>query len=161
MILHWVINASPLIVLGKARLLNTISPLASCWIIPNGVVQEVSKKSPLEPLLAQLSEQSQIRCQSVAVIDPFVASWNLGQGESEVLTLAIENSNHGVVLDDRQARKCAQILALPLVGSLGLVVKAKKEGLLDTVKPAFAKLMAAGLYIDPRLAKQVLTAIGE
>jgi hypothetical protein len=60
MIPNWVINASPLIVLGKAKLLNIISPLATVWIIPKGVVLEVSRKSPIEPLLAQLAERSQI-----------------------------------------------------------------------------------------------------
>jgi len=36
---NWVFDASPLIVLGKAELLTTISPLASCWLIPEGVIQ--------------------------------------------------------------------------------------------------------------------------
>jgi len=36
-----VINASPIILLGKADLLKTISPLAKTWIIPDGVIHEV------------------------------------------------------------------------------------------------------------------------
>ena len=35
MIKNWVLNASPIILLGKADLLKTISPLAKTWIIPN------------------------------------------------------------------------------------------------------------------------------
>ncbi len=161
MIVNWVINTSPLILLGKADLLKVISPLASCWIIPNSVISEVSIKSAVEPLLAQLAKTSQVLCQTAPMIDPIIANWNLGPGESEVITLALQQDSHGVVLDDLQARKCAQILNLPLMGSLGLVVKAKKAGLLDTVKPAFEKLIASGLYLDSRLVNQVLTAVGE
>jgi predicted nucleic acid-binding protein len=157
---NWVFDTSPLIVLGKAELLTTISPLASTWFIPEGVVQEVSQKSDIEPLLQQLSEKAQIERQNVE-IKSVVASWNLGDGESEAITLAMENSEYGVILDDLQARKCATILNLPLMGSLGLIVKAKKEGLLEVVKPTFEKLIASGLYVDHQLIEKVLTSIGE
>jgi len=66
-----------------------------------------------------------------------------------------------VILDDLPARKCAKILNLPLIGSLGLVVKAKKEGLLEFAKPAFEKLVTSGLYLDMSLIKNVLSSIGE
>lgn len=55
---NWVMNASPLIVLGKADLLSVISPLATCWIIPNSVINEVSIKPPTEPCLTQLAKHS-------------------------------------------------------------------------------------------------------
>ena len=41
---NFILNASPIILLGKADLLKTISPLAKSWIIPKGVVEEVEKK---------------------------------------------------------------------------------------------------------------------
>jgi len=157
---NWIFDASPLIVLGKADLLSTISPLAENWIIPEAVIKEVSQKTDIENLLNQLSENSKVKRQTIA-IEPLIANWNLGNGETEVLSLAIENSEYGVILDDLQARKCAKILNLPLIGSLGLVVKAKKEGLLEYAKPAFEKLAISGLYFDMDLIKQVLISIGE
>jgi len=48
------------------------------------VVQEVSQKSDIEPLLQQLSEKAQIERQNVE-IKSVVASWNLGDGESETI----------------------------------------------------------------------------
>jgi len=158
---NWVFDASPLIVLGKAELLTTISPLASCWFIPEAVVQEVSQKSAIEPLLRQLSENAQIERQRVESIQPLVANWDLGEGESEAITLAMENVGYGVILDDLQARKCATVFNLPLIGSLGLIVKAKKEGLLEVAKPAFKRLIDSGLYVAPQLIEKVLTSIGE
>ncbi|MEN8220082.1 MAG: DUF3368 domain-containing protein [Pseudomonadota bacterium] len=157
---NWVFDASPLIVLGKADLLSTISPLAENWIIPESVVKEVSRKGDIELLLSKLSDNSKVERQTIA-IEPLVANWNLGNGESEVITLAVKNSEYGVILDDLPARKCAKILNLPLIGSLGLVVKAKKEGLLEFAKPAFEKLVTSGLYLDMSLIKNVLNSIGE
>lgn len=157
----WIFNASPLILLGKACLLNSISPLADYWIVPESVVREVSRKSLIEPMLAQLSEQSAVQRHKLECVDPFVANWNLGEGETEVLTLATKIPGSGVVLDDLQARKCSQILNIPLIGSVGLLVKAKREGLIDRVKPAFDRLVAAGLYIDPKVINSVLTSVGE
>ena len=46
-----VINASSIILLGKADLLKTISPLAKTWIIPDGVIHEVQAKRPIDPFL--------------------------------------------------------------------------------------------------------------
>jgi predicted nucleic acid-binding protein len=50
-----------------------------------------------------------------------IAAWDLGQGESEVLTLALEKDGAFVVLDDLQARKCAALFDIPLIGSIGLI----------------------------------------
>ena len=52
---NFILNASPIILLGKADLLKTISPLAKSWIIPKGVVREVEKKRSIEPFLSDLS----------------------------------------------------------------------------------------------------------
>ncbi len=48
-----------------------------------------------------------------------------------------------------------------MIGSLGLIVKAKKEGLLEVAKPAFKMLIASGLYVAPQLIEKILTSIGE
>ena len=157
--LNWVFDASPLIVLGKADLLTTISPLATCWLIPEGVINEVSTKSVIEPILTQLSESATTETRHIDNINSFVANWSLGNGESEAITLAMENPGCGVVLDDLQARKCATLLNMPLIGSLGLIIRAKKEGLLETARPALKKLILSGLYVDTQLMEKILKSM--
>lgn len=95
-----VINASPIILLGKADLLKTISPLAKTWIIPNGVIHEVQAKRPIDPYLSDLASNSEVVRQTVLNIHSLIAAWDLGRGESEVLTFALEKPRTGVVLDD-------------------------------------------------------------
>ena len=87
--------------------------------------------------------------------------WNLGQGESEVLTIALQKGNATVVLDDLLARKCAKLLKLPLIGSIDLLVKARRTGLIGTVRPEIEKLLEAGLRIDAETLNSIYSTIGE
>ena len=159
----WVLDASPIILLGKAGLLETISPLADGWIIPEGVIAEVTRKRALEPYLVELAKHAQVIRKSVATVSPAIAAWDLGRGESEVLTVALTapDPRTGVVLDDLQARKCAALYAIPLIGSLGLLILAKQRGVLPNAKPAIDRLIASGLYIDPVMLRRILAAIAE
>ncbi|WDN89404.1 hypothetical protein BuS5_02372 [Desulfosarcina sp. BuS5] len=59
-----VINASPIILLGKAVLLKTISPLARTWIIPDGVIHEVQFKRSIDPYLSDLPSNSEVERRS-------------------------------------------------------------------------------------------------
>lgn len=132
---NFVLDASPIIVLGKADLLKKVSPLAKLWIIPEGVIREVEAKRPIESYLSEISYGSEVVRESVPTINPSIAAWDLGRGESEVLTLALEKAGTGVVLDDLQARKCAALFNVSLIGSLGLILSAKRKGLLNLAKP--------------------------
>ena len=154
---NFILNASPIILLGKADLLKTISPLAKSWIIPKGVVGEVEKKRSIEPYLSGLSCNSKVIRKSSSTTHPLIAAWDLGQGESEVLTLALGKDGVCVVLDDLQARKCATLFDIPLIGSIGLIILAK----LDLAKPKIERLKAAGLHIDNTMLGRIYMRIGE
>jgi predicted nucleic acid-binding protein len=156
-----VLDASPIIVLGKADLLKKVSPLAKLWIIPEGVIREVEAKRPIEPYLSEISYGSKVVRENVPKINPSIAAWDLGRGESEVLTLALEKAGTGVVLDDLQARKCAALFDISLIGSLGLILLAKRKGLLHLAKPEIERLKAVGLHIDPIVLTRILIRIGE
>jgi predicted nucleic acid-binding protein len=129
--------------------------------VPAGIAQEVAIKSPVDLYVRDLSISSQVLRIDVPEINRFVAGWDLGRGESEVLTVALSQPGTGVVLDDSQARKCAKVMDIPLIGSIGLIIRAKREKLIPFAKPAVGKLVSAGLRIDPEIISQVLRAIGE
>ena len=157
----WVLNASPLILLGKAELLKVIAPLADKWIVPNGVAREVSLKSPLDEFLGILTGGSHVLRIDVPEINSLVSGWDLGQGESEVITVALSQPGTGAVLDDSQARKCAMVMDIHLIGSIGLIARAKRENLISAAKPALQRLLSVGLYMDSKTLNQLLKALGE
>ncbi len=157
----FILNASPIILLGKAGLLKTISPLADKWIVPEKVVAEVEVKRSVAPYLAELSVSSRVFNKSTKQTHPSIASWNLGPGESEVLTLGMQTTGASVVLDDLLARKCALLFDIPLIGSIGLLVKAKRTGHIKLVRPEIEKLVNAGMRIDTDLLHDIYLKIGE
>lgn len=80
----------------------------------------------------------------------------LGAGESEAIALALEIQADLVLLDDQAARRLAAALHLPLMGTLGLLLKAKDAGLISAVRPKLEALQALPFHIAPRLLEAVL-----
>ena len=70
---NWVLDASPIILLGKADLLKTVSPLAKVWIIPEAVIREVEAKRPIEPYLPEISYSAEVVKENVSKIHPSIA----------------------------------------------------------------------------------------
>jgi uncharacterized protein len=85
----------------------------------------------------------------------------VGQGEAEALVLAGSERDAVLLLDDARARKIADRLGLPRMGTLGLLAKAKQAGLIPAVRPLAVQLQAHGLWVEPRIVEAVLKAVDE
>ena len=90
-----------------------------------------------------------------------IASWLLHSGESQVLALAASMGGTGVLLDDRAARRCARTLDLPLLGTIGLIARAKRAGIVPAAAPVIRSVVDAGLHVDDALVRAVLADLGE
>mgnify|MGYP006306647787 CR=1 FL=1 len=66
-----------------------------------------------------------------------------------------------VVLDDREARRCARALGLRVIGTLGIVGRAKERGLIGRAAPLIRQLREKGLYATDDLVESLLNEIGE
>jgi uncharacterized protein len=75
----------------------------------------------------------------------------LDRGEAEVLALAVEYKARLVIMDERQGRRYARRLGLPLTGTLGILLLAKEGGLITAVSPLLQRLLDEGLYFSPAL----------
>lgn len=64
----------------------------------------------------------------------------LHDGEVEVMILAQEQKADLVILDDNAAKKTAKYLGLPVTGTLGVLIKAKRMGIIESVKPLITEL---------------------
>jgi uncharacterized protein len=80
----------------------------------------------------------------------------LDHGEAAVLALAEERKARLVIIDERQGRRYARRLDIPLTWTLGVLLLAKEAGLLAAVEPVIEELQDAGLYLSPALVEQVL-----
>ena len=64
----------------------------------------------------------------------------LHQGEAEAISLALEKKAKLCLIDDKDGRIIAQSNNLPITGTLGILLKAKKTGLVSSVKPLIDEL---------------------
>jgi predicted nucleic acid-binding protein len=91
----------------------------------------------------------------------FLAGWDLGSGESAVISAASTRAGAVAVLDDLAARRCAQAHGMPITGTLGLVLLAKKRGLIPKVGGALDAIVNAGLYVSAKTLADVRARAGE
>lgn len=155
-----VINASPLIVLFKSQQADLLPQLFSEIIVPAGVWHEVTA-TQIDTASQQLPTVPWVRRVEIGAIAPEVAAWDLGQGESEVLSLALKTPDCAVVIDDRAARRCAQSFGILTIGTGRLLILSKQRGLIDSVSERLQSLRDAGLYLSDNLVNLLKQQVGE
>ena len=97
-----------------------------------------------------------------AAPDPVVVAWDLGAGESAVLSHALINRGWTAVVDDGAARRCARALAIPLLGTLGLVFRARLASLIPVAVPVLQAIQAQGFRLDDEVIRLALRqTVGE
>ena len=85
----------------------------------------------------------------------------LDAGEAEAIALALEHPGSTVLLDEQRGRTYARALGVPVVGTFGLLIRAKRRGLVSTVRPVLDALVGAGFYASDALYHRALTLAGE
>lgn len=85
----------------------------------------------------------------------------MDDGEAEAIALAEEIEADLLLIDETQAREWAAQMGLPLTGTIGVLIRAKAEGKLETLRPLLSRLRHTSLWISDRLYKEVLRAVGE
>jgi predicted nucleic acid-binding protein len=158
---QWVVNASPLIVLGKIGRLSLLPKLAVSLVVPSGVAEELAAGPETDPARLWIAGQGKDHVRDVAEADPVIGRWDLGRGESQVLTWALHHPGHEAILDDLAARRCAADLSIPVRGTLGIILLAKQEGHVAAVAPVIAEIQRAGLHINPDLIAVLRRLAGE
>ena len=82
-------------------------------------------------------------------------------GEREAIALALALNADYLIVDDLPARRLATRLGLRITGSAGLLVRARRLGLIDAVRPELDAMIASGLYMSRQVYLEVLGSVGE
>ncbi|WP_334930356.1 DUF3368 domain-containing protein [Nostoc sp.] len=85
----------------------------------------------------------------------------MGKGESQVLSLALKNSDCAAIVDDRAARRCGQALGIITIGTGGLLILAKRRGIIPSISPGIQALRDAGLWLSDSLINLLKQQAGE
>lgn len=158
----WVLDASPLILLGKVGQATLPARLAEVVVVPDGVVGEVGVREEGLETLARLRETPKVQFPGPVAVPASISVWDLGTGESDVLAHCCANSGScRAVVDDLRARQCAAAFGIPVVGTIGIVLRAKQLGVVSSARPLVEALLESGLYMTEDLVRQALSLVGE
>lgn len=158
---RWVVNASPLILLGKVEQIQLLGALAGQIAVPSAVIREVSAKPDGERAVQTLTALESAIIVDDEVPPAHILSWDLGVGETQVISHAVAYCADRVVIDDLEARRCAKAMGLAIIGTLGIVGRAKVTGLIDHAEPVIQKLRETGLYASDEIVQRLLREVGE
>jgi uncharacterized protein len=149
-----VVNSGPLISLARIGRLDLLPKLFGEIMVPAAVYREVTQDEGL-PGARTIAEADWLRVVEVsdqAMVDRL--SFWLDPGESQVLALAQERSATAVI-DERRGRNIAASLGISQTGTVGLLLAAKRGGLIPAITPLLDQLTASGVRLSSRLYEEV------
>jgi predicted nucleic acid-binding protein len=155
----WVVNATPVIVPAKAAHLHLLTDSCRELLVPDAVVAEILAGPPSDPA-REAVRRGLGQTAACPQIPSRLLEWGLGSGETAVLALALERKLTAV-LDDAAARTCARAIGIEVIGTLGVVLRARKKAIIPSAAVVLRGLRASGLYLDDKVVRPALEAIGE
>jgi len=154
-----VADTSALIALAACDALSLLDHLFTDVRVPLAVFREctVSGKSEAGRLESYLRE----RVVEVDLQEFVIAVSGLGQGELEAMALYKRLHAERLLVDDYRARKVAHLNGIEVVGSLGVLLRAKESGLIAKIRPLIVEIQVSGVRYGEQLVAEVLRLAGE
>jgi len=149
-------DSSALVALAVVNQLELLEKLYDNLYIPEAVFNEVTQIG--KPQSDKLRQFLQSR---VKRVDLTLTQLGLGLGELEAITLYKNLDADVLLIDDNRAKKYASLNGVKVIGSLGILIKAKEQGHIEKVKPLLDEIQKSEVYIAMKLIEKVLEICGE
>jgi len=157
-----VCDTTVLLYLGRIGRADLVPALFGPVYVPEPVVLELDmgrllRPDTCDPRQWAWAERVTVSPEAIGALPPN----RLGPGERAVIAYACSHPECVAGLDDLQARRLAEELGLTVVGTLGVLLRARQAGLILSVRPLVDALVVQGFHIDPSLYQEVLALAGE
>ena len=149
-------DSSALIALAVVDQLGLLEKLYDNLLVPQAVYDEVTQIGRPQSDTLKVFLQNRVK-----VVDLRLAKLGLGLGELEAITLYKELDADVLLIDDNRAKKFATLNGIRVIGSLGVLIKAKEHGYIEDVKPLLNQIMASEIYLSEKLISKVLDICNE
>lgn len=159
-------DASPLIFLAAVGRFDLLRRLYGSVVVPAEVFQEVTQAQPSLPGAVDAGRAvadgwMQVKTPAATPLDGWLSSL-LDKGESQAITLALEIGAGVLLMDESDGREIAGRLGLKPIGTLGVLLRAKRAGLVPEVKPILTELRQRHSFrISAELFARALASAGE
>lgn len=129
--------------------------------VPEPVAEEIRMKGSQDITVKVLDSIPWLEVLPAVPVPETILEWGLGPGESSVLAYAYTNEGVEAIIDDLAGRKCAAFLHIPVRGTLGIVLAAKKRGMIPQARPVIETLIRSGLYLSKPVIDEALKRVNE
>jgi predicted nucleic acid-binding protein len=157
-----VINTGPILALVAALgSLDLLSNLYKEVIVPHEVGQEIMAAGGSGFAIKEFTEAAWLRKREQPVWPhPFLSN-SLDVGEASVIQLALDEQIGTVCIDEALGRRVARLNNLKLTGSVGILLRAKKEGHPVLLKESLLNMQSKGIWLGKRVVDFALKEAGE
>jgi len=153
-------NATPVIAFSRINRLELFRQITGTITIPQEVEKELYEHERKDvPALDRNNWIKVRKVKSLASVELLLSS--LDKGEAEVIVLSQELGAGLVIIDELTARKVAIMMGLPIIGVVGLLIQAKRSGLIKEVKPLLDEMIRQGIRYKENFYREVLKSVGE
>lgn len=154
-------DTSVLQYLHQTEHLDLLRHLYGTILVPEGVAEELAEGRARTYSLPDPREHEWTRVVPTPHRRTLLLAADLGKGEREVISLAAETPDSLALLDDKLARRMARHLGVRFTGTLGVLLRAKAAGHLETIRPVVDQLHSLGFRLDPITRGAVLALAKE
>lgn len=157
-----VADAGPLIALARIGRLELLNRLYGGVVVPTAVMEELQLDSyrPGARALGAALTAGWLEVMT-APTDGLEVKRLLDPGEAEAILLAEKIACRFLLIDERRGRAVARHRGLPVVGTGGLMLSAKRMGALEAVTPELERLAENGYRLAPKLVEEIRRLAGE
>lgn len=156
-----VCDTSPLQYLYQLKHLHLLPALVQTVTIPPAVVDELAEGRKRGYSLPDPTQESWMHVRAPARTPSLQRKQDLGPGETAVLALVLEMPNGLAILDDALARQEAALQKIAFTGTLGILLDAKRNGLIPAVKPLLDQLQSLRFRLAHHTYETILKQANE
>jgi len=156
-----VINTSPWISLSLCGRIDLLKDIYDEILMPLAVKKEITAGGKSRIGVQELKAATWLQIEEIRDPVKVLLLHELDRGEAEVIILAQEQIADEVIIDEKVARMQAMVLGLKVVGTLGLLLRAKKRGLIYEIRPLIDKILEGGIHIHEDIVHSILREAGE
>lgn len=157
-----VCDTSPLLYLNRIGQVDLLSTLFDQVCVPESVMLELDMGRLIRGDTIDARKLPWVALASLSQVAIDNLPFNhLGTGERAVIAYAHIHPGYIVGLDDLQARQFAARLNIPVIGTLGVLLQAKRANLITAVRPLVDAVVKQGFRLNPDLYRDVLNLAGE
>lgn len=155
-----VCDSSPLVALAMCDCLALLDALFTEVMIPQCVYDEISiNDKPESAKITDWTRGKVVKTENARLAEAF--NLILDAGEAEALTLYWEKAADFLLIDEKKGRKIAAISGMNITGTMGVLLMAKRKGLIPFLTPLIKTLKKSSVRISNHLYETALRLAGE